>query len=557
VKVPLRALIIEDSPDDAELVVIELNRAGYEPSTLRVETAEDLRAALRQRTWDVVIADYNMPRFTGSAALTIVQEHDPDLPFILVSGTATDEDVISLLRGGAHDYIAKSKIVRLAPSVERELREHETRRARHRAETCLRFIADATALLGQSLEFETNLAQVASAAVPVYADACVIAFWEEGRLRRIAGVHVDPTKSEQLARVDALLVEAVTRSEKPLLVPDIGSSDVGAPLDPEVVARLRSLDITSVVSAPVLVTGEVVGALGFGVGPGRCYHAVDLATAENLAHRIGLAVNNARLYRATRDSVFKRDEFLAIAAHELRTPLTPLRLQMSYIEQLLCSNDEHSPLLEQLRRRFAIAARQMDRVVRLVETLLDMSRLMRDRLELDPGRVDLGELVRQVVEWFTSDAMRANSTITVHARDGIEGIWDGGRLDQVVTNLLSNAVRYGNGEPIEVRVEDRGEAASFSVRDQGIGISPADRARIFERFERAVPGSHYGGLGMGLWISRRIVEAHGGSIDIESQPGRGSVFTVTLPKRWLRVDKNAGPSTQSRASNGSSSDGLS
>ncbi len=290
----------------------------------------------------------------------------------------------------------------------------------------------------------------------------------------------------------------------------------------------------------MLVTGEVAGALVFGVGPRRRYDAVDLATAENLAHRVGLAVNNARLYRATRESVFKRDEFLAIAAHELRTPLTPLRLHMSNIEQLLRSGEEQSALLDRLRRRFEIAARQMNRVVKLVEALLDMSRLMRDRLELEPGRVDLGALVRDVGERFCCDATRSESTITVHARDGIEGIWDGGRLEQVLTNLLSNAVRYGNGKPIEVRVEDRGEAASFAVRDQGIGISPADRVRIFERFERAVSGCHYGGLGMGLWISRRIVEAHGGTIEIESQPGRGSVFTVTLPKRWLRLDKDAG-----------------
>ncbi len=156
--------------------------------------------------------------------------------------------------------------------------------------------------------------------------------------------------------------------------------------------------------------------------------------------------------------------------------------------------------------------------------------------------MDLGALVREVSERFSS-AMHSDSKITVHAPDGIEGIWDGGRLDQVLTNLLSNAVRYGNGKPIEMRVEDRGEAASFAVRDQGIGISPADRVRIFERFERAVSGCHYGGLGMGLWISRRIVEAHGGSIDVESEPGRGSVFTVTLPKRWLRVGKDAGAST--------------
>jgi signal transduction histidine kinase len=143
--------------------------------------------------------------------------------------------------------------------------------------------------------------------------------------------------------------------------------------------------------------------------------------------------------------------------------------------------------------------------------------------------VDLGELVRDVVNRFDGEIHESGSMVTVDVGSEVRGRWDPLRVDQVVTNLVSNALKYGNGLPIRIAVERRGEDALVVVADRGIGIEPAELWKVFERFERAEGALHYGGLGLGLWIAREIVVAHGGSIDVASEPGAGTTFTVRLP----------------------------
>jgi signal transduction histidine kinase len=169
---------------------------------------------------------------------------------------------------------------------------------------------------------------------------------------------------------------------------------------------------------------------------------------------------------------------------------------------------------------------------RLIDELLDVSRITSGRLTLEREQMDLGDLAREVVDRYAPEAQRAGSTVTLEAAGDTRGNWDRARLDQVLTNLLSNAVKYGAGKPIHVGVI--GPSASENkvrviVQDQGIGIEASAQARIFGRFERAVSDRHYGGFGLGLWIVRELVEAHGGSVHFESEVGRGSTFVVELP----------------------------
>lgn len=233
--------------------------------------------------------------------------------------------------------------------------------------------------------------------------------------------------------------------------------------------------------------------------------------------------------RETQEAVRARDEFLSVAAHELRTPLTSLRLHLQLLlRQVGGSNHEPPP---ELAPRARVLDRQLSRLVGLVNTLLDVSRLAAGRLSLEPRELDLAQMVRQMAEAFSEEFNRAGSTLSLHVDGPLLGEWDSLRLEQVLVNLLSNAVKYGGGQPVEVSLVSEGPTAVLAVKDQGIGISEDGMARLFGKFERAVSERHYGGLGLGLFITRQIVEAMGGSITVRSAQGKGSTFILRLPTR--------------------------
>jgi signal transduction histidine kinase len=263
---------------------------------------------------------------------------------------------------------------------------------------------------------------------------------------------------------------------------------------------------------------------------GAPYTAEDEALLEDLAHRAAQAIENARLYGEAQAAVAARDEFLSIASHELRTPLTALRLALENMRRV-SSRDAIDRLPPQYVERVLVTAeRQGQRLEKLVAALLDVSRIHMGRLDLDLEDVELGAAVREALGAVEDEAAQTGSSITVRG-EPVCGTWDKLRISQVVTNLLSNAVKYGAGKPVEVEFGPLGERARLVVRDQGIGIDPSDQPQIFERFERAVSSRNYGGLGLGLYIVKRIVEAHGGTVRVESSAGAGAAFIVDLPQR--------------------------
>ncbi|HVZ72485.1 MAG TPA: PAS domain-containing sensor histidine kinase [Polyangia bacterium] len=224
-----------------------------------------------------------------------------------------------------------------------------------------------------------------------------------------------------------------------------------------------------------------------------------------------------------------RDEFLSIASHELRTPLTALRLQLDGLARSIERQPQRDLANGRLAASTGDALSQVERLTTLIERLLDISRFSEGRVTLMPEDVDLVGLVRGVVSAMREPARVAGSTLTLTAPAALAGRWDRMRIEQVVTNLVTNAVKFGGRKPIELDVAAEAGGARVSVRDHGIGIDEQDQRRIFARFERGVSARHFGGLGLGLWVAKQIVDAHAGTISVASKPGVGSIFTMTLP----------------------------
>jgi PAS domain S-box-containing protein len=413
--------------------------------------------------------------------------------------------------------------------------------AESRQREAARFLAEATAAMTESLDYETTLARVASLLVPRVADWCVVDVVENGRLVNLAVTHADPEKSA-IAREDRQKnpppldeprgIGEVLRTGRAALYPDVTDAMlVEGARDAAHLALLRRVGMRSVLIAPLRTHGKPFGALTLvSSQPGRRYDEQDLAFAEELARRAGFAIENARAYRDARAAIKIRDEFLSIAGHELKTPLAALKLQLESLENALAASPWASELARP-RERLHKTLGHTARLERLISELLDVSRLHSGRLELHPEEMDLGALVEEVVERHGDDARRHGSAISLFRSGDLRGFWDRGRLDQVVTNLLGNAVKYGRGAPIEVSVRGEGGRVKLSVRDRGIGIASEDQARIFGRFERAVSERHYGGFGLGLWIVRQLIEAHGGTVSFTSEADQGSTFVVELPAR--------------------------
>ena len=226
------------------------------------------------------------------------------------------------------------------------------------------------------------------------------------------------------------------------------------------------------------------------------------------------------------NTVRLHDAFLATAAHELRTPLTALRLQ---VQNLLHRASSKAGLaVEVLTTKLQAAVRQTERLNALIDLLLDVSRMTVGRIELERTSVDLAELAREFLA-RNADELAAGGIEVLLDAEPVTGDWDVARLEQVVGNLLSNALKYGNRKPVHIKVRQEGAFAVLAVTDTGLGVPASEHRRIFERFERAHSGTQ-SGLGLGLWVVREIVDAHGGSIEIASIPDEGSTFTVRLPR---------------------------
>jgi signal transduction histidine kinase len=388
------------------------------------------------------------------------------------------------------------------------------------------------------VDYGSTMQKVARLAVPSFADWCAVDLVEaDGSLRRVAVAHVDPSKVELAHELNRRYppdpdapqgVPHIVRTGKPELISRITDALLVRVKDKEFRRILRELGLKSYLGVPLQVRGKTVGAITFvAAESGRCYDATDLAVAEDLAHRAGIAMENARLYSDVREADRRKDEFLAMLAHELRNPLAPIRNALHILKQPGVDPSVGDRVREMMER-------QVQHMTRMVDDLLDVSRITRGKIELRKEIVDLGSVVDRTVEATRPLIEDRQQELTVDLPpQPLRLEADPTRLEQVVANLLNNAAKYtDHGGHIWLSARQEGGELILRMRDTGVGIAPEMLTRIFEPFVQSDRVLHHsqGGLGIGLTLVRSLVQMHGGTITAHSEgPGKGSEFVVCLP----------------------------
>jgi protein-histidine pros-kinase len=410
----------------------------------------------------------------------------------------------------------------LTTSVVRDITE------RKQAQEAQRFLTQASTLLAASLDYATTLNSVAQLAVPFLADGVIVEVVKED------GEDADAMTAVAMVEPDGLPLGGVLGSlpgqvlrtgQAFVLNGDVAPDD----LDAEA-ALLRRSGFTALI-VPLVAGGRTLGVMSFvATGTGRDYGPKGLSLAEELAHRCALAIENARLYREAQRAIGLRDDFFSVASHELKTPVAAL---LAYTQFMLNRAERRQGLtVEQTLQALEEVHFQSDRIGKLVAQLLDTSRLDAGKLALDPELTALTRLVQLAIR--TAKTGDPRHAITVKASGPNWAVVDPVRMEQVIINLVDNAIKYSpDGGPIEVELRQIDDShICLSVTDHGIGIPPEHRAHVFDRFYQAHAGQHFAGvagMGLGLYITRRIVEMHGGTIEIEAPAVGGSRVTVTLP----------------------------
>ena len=420
-----------------------------------------------------------------------------------------------------------------------ERREAEERARRLAVEEAARgraeFLAEASRLLGTSFDPAVMLASLASLAVPAIADLCHVDLRSDGGYARVSVAHVDP-EMESLMRGFAMRPElfaadhptrrALEHGESALvteITPERIDASVLEPGRREMMLRLR---IRTAVIVPLLIGDSIAGVVVIGTTEGgRELGPAELTLVQELARRASMAIENARLFRESQDSIAARDEILAIVAHDLRNPLSTIMMASALVHDELGA--EHAAE----RKRLEMIIRGAERMNRLIGDLLEVKRVERGRLVVEPRPARLGPMIVEAMEMLHPMAAAASLTLAGTAPDDLPAVLaDPVRIQQVLSNLVGNAIKFTPaGGRIEVRAEPHGDGAvRISVADTGPGIATDQLPQVFGRFWQ---GGHRDrlGIGLGLAICKGIIEAHGGEIWVESVPGEGTTFAFWLP----------------------------
>lgn len=519
-------LLVDDRPENLISLGAILENPDYR--LVAVESGSDALKQLLEQEFALILLDVQMPIIDGFETATLIKKREKSRHIPIIFVTALTPDAPFLFKGysaGAVDYITKPfdpTILRSKVAIFAELFRKNRQLARQanlvRENERLEREKEIAQLELQSLKRERLASEKYRDLVDGISDGIV---WTAD-LSTMSMVFIS-------RQADRIMGEPENSGEKGL------SFEQALLTNPELVEQRK----------------KWILALGRGEEPERDFsfeHEIRLPSGEErwlkssvrLANGSnsesfelrGLSVNITNTKRAEETAnaaIAVRDQFLSIASHELKTPLTPLCLQLEIMQRMIRNDAGKDQVLQKLPLFVDRLFRLTDRLSHLVDELLDVSRINNGKLLLEKEEVPFSNLVRDVCDRFGQEISRTHSVLKLNLQQDVVGNWDKLRMEQVTTNLLTNAIKYGDGKPIEVSTFSEDGVAHLQIRDFGIGIAPEDQSRIFQLYERAVSPSHFGGLGLGLYIVRQIVEAHGGNVSLESAPGRGSTFSVQLP----------------------------
>lgn len=475
----IHLLIVEDSEEDALLLLHELKRGGIDPVYERADTAEKYQQILQSGQWDIVIADYRLPGFSALAALEILNASGLDLPFIIISGKIGEDLAVAAMKAGANDYVMKNNLSRLVPAIQRELRDAQERRGRREAQEALKNQFRQISTIFDSLNALVYVADM---------ETHELLFMNKfGTM--LSGKDWKGKKCHEVLNLDPEQQCVFCTNEK--LVQD------GQPQPPQV------WEFQNPSSA-------------------RWYQCIDKAVSwtDGKLVRLQIAVDISE----RKEIEQMKDEMISAVSHEMRTPLTAM---LGFTEYLL----ENEVDAAQQKVYLNTIYKETERLKDLIGNFLDLQQINARLATYRFSQVDVCLLIKDAVALFALE--NEKHRLVVQCPEGLPTIrGDEARLHQVLTNLISNAVKYSPPQGlITIGARSEGDSLTIWVKDEGIGIPPELQEKIFEKFYRIDNTDRrlIGGTGLGLALVREIVGAHGGRVEVQSSISEGSTFSITLP----------------------------
>ncbi len=539
-----RILVVDDEEPVLELLQDILSEYPYRVDL--ASTGEEGLARIQSEVYDLVLTDLNLPGTDGLGVLRGAKQKDADVAVVLLTGNATVFNAIEALRKGAYDFVQKpfqlgeleaslSRALEWRAFALRERREGEVRKkiaeaARARQKTLYEIAKDIT----ESLQLDATLSRIVERSLDLCAaNQGLLFLLDESTNQLICGVDrgLDPESGER----EQLLKLLATPNDKAILLK--------SPIDETIEFGSSAPQHAYVV--PLLLEDVAIGTIAVLSAPGGKMEEDTPDLLPQLAGMASIAIRNVRSYEKARELDRLKSEFVAVVSHEVRTPLTSIKGSLEIL-----TDPRYFEVAAPQRELLSICQANVERLELLINSILDFSKLESGRLSSSFAEVDLRGLLESAVADMQNVASRSQIEIRLEVGDAIPHLWaDDLRVSQVVTNLLSNAIKFSNPQS-EILVRAAGERGGVRVDvvDQGIGIASEDIPKLFLRFQQLDSSNtrKAGGTGLGLVISKGIVEEHGGSIWISSEKGKGSTFSFWLPSLdESRSSHPADPPTES------------
>jgi len=538
---PLRVLAVDDSEDDALLLIRELRRGGHKLDFQRVDTPQAMSLALAKDPWDLVISDYTMPSFSGLDALELLKKSAIDIPFIMVSGSIGEETAVNVMKAGAHDYLMKDNLRRLIPSVERELRDAEVRREHRRVEEenrrnwrRIQVLHDVDLAITSTLDLQSVLdilLEKIEQLLPNSATTIKLLDRDTGELQPVACRNLNEKQWKAVARKNlAGLAKIVLENRIPLTLANVQRDPRGG----DSTLAIRE-GLISYLGIPLIAKNDILGLIAFYTKDSHPFGDDEIDFLATLAGQASVAISNSLLYEQSRKQAIEleksnkiKDEFLSVTSHELRTPLN---LILGYTTMI--AEGVMGDISSDQKHALDKVANHTNDLLSMINDMLYATSLEAKVMEPEIDDFDLVEFL---------NGLKASYSILLDKQ--IELNWsypanlprmksDERKLKQIFQNLISNAIKFTERGTVTVsaRYEPQSGEVEFIVADTGVGIPDQMRSIIFEKFRQG-DGSgtrSYGGVGLGLYIVKNFVELLDGRIEVESEEGKGSTFVVTLP----------------------------